>query len=325
MSRIFKGKLGLLIRLVLSVGLIGGLVYHIGSADIMAQLSRVRWPVVAFVILVLASSVLVVTPRWTVILTALGYRLRWSKLVGSVFLGILFNQLLPTIVGGDVLRALRVRSLGVPLDVSIHSVLLDRATGVLVSLVGAAALLPFAHPHTGQTTLRWIIGVAAVIGISGCVVLWGLGHVRILKIPFVGRMQRELISLGRSASALAGNPSAAAAVFLLACANQSLPIVAIWLLAGDLLVSLPLVDIAFITFVASLAATLPISVAGWGIREGALVFLFGLYGVQPQTAFTISVLYGASLAISAAPGALVLLRRQTLSGNQSNPDRPGGI
>jgi uncharacterized membrane protein YbhN (UPF0104 family) len=122
------------------------------------------------------------------------------------------------------------------------------------------------------------------------------------------------------------HPARAATALFLGTVNQLLPVAAVWLLAGELRVSLPLVDIALVTFVASLAATLPISFAGWGVREGALVFLFGLYDVEPQTAFTISILFGASLTISSTPGAFMLLRGQTqLTSGQGDSQRSDHI
>ena len=75
-------------------------------------------------------------------------------------------------------------------------------------------------------------------------------------------------------------------------------------------ISLPALDLALITFISTLAATVPISIAGWGIREGALVYLFGLYGVRPETAFAVSILFGFALTLSSAPGALFILRAQ---------------
>jgi uncharacterized membrane protein YbhN (UPF0104 family) len=196
----------------------------------------------------------------------------------------------------------------------------------LVSLIGAAALLPFANSHAGDESLRWVIAISVLAGVAGCLVLWGSGRVGSVRVHILGRLQRELASLAGSIATLTKQPAAGGAVFLLACANQLLPVVAIWLLANDLGVSLALVDIALITFVASLVATIPIALAGWGIREGAYVFLFGLYGVASHTAFIISLLYGMALAISAAPGAVLLLRGegQWREGQGSAP-RPGRI
>ena len=156
-----KGRFGPIIRAILSISLIAALAYHIGSGEIIGRLRTVSWQALAGATLVLATSVFLVTPRWAVILSVLGFRTSWNALIGSVFLGFLFNQLLPTAVGGDVLRAWRAKQLGAPWETSIYSVLLDRATGVLISLLGAAALLPVASFHQGQARLEWVIAAAA--------------------------------------------------------------------------------------------------------------------------------------------------------------------
>ena len=157
---------GPIVRTILSISLIAALAYHIGSGEIIGRLRTVSWEALAGATFVLATSVSLVTPRWAVILLVLGFRTCWSALIGSVFLGFLFNQLLPTAVGGDVLRAWRAKQLGAPWETAIFSVLLDRATGVLISLLGAATLLPIASFHEGQTRLEWIIAAAAgLVGI----------------------------------------------------------------------------------------------------------------------------------------------------------------
>ena len=110
--------------------------------------------------------------------------------MGSVFLGFLFNQVLPTAVGGDAYRVWRAKQLGVPLDVGIHSVLLDRAFGVLVVLAGTILLLPFAS-LVAQMSLAWPIVIATAGGIFLCAALWALGSLRsaapVVEPPSAGR------------------------------------------------------------------------------------------------------------------------------------------
>ena len=56
-----------------------------------------------------------------------------------------------------------------------------------------------------------------------------------------------------------------------------------------------------------LATTLPISIAGWGVREGIAVLLFGTIGVPSDAALAASLAFGAVLLIAALPGAAVLV------------------
>jgi hypothetical protein len=54
-----------------------------------------------------------------------------------------------------------------------------------------------------------------------------------------------------------------------------------------------------------LLSSLPISIAGWGIREGAMIIAFGFVGVSSNLSFTLSVLFGlASIIINIPAGIL---------------------
>jgi hypothetical protein len=56
-----------------------------------------------------------------------------------------------------------------------------------------------------------------------------------------------------------------------------------------------------------LVSMLPVSVAGWGVREGAMVVALGAVGVDRATALTTSVLFGLALAATGIPGGLLWL------------------
>jgi uncharacterized membrane protein YbhN (UPF0104 family) len=70
---------------------------------------------------------------------------------------------------------------------------------------------------------------------------------------------------------------------------------------------------------AVLVATLPISIAGWGAREVAMVKLFGLIGVPASQAVALSVLFGLSTVLIALPGGLFWLLAARQSGTPTRP------
>ena len=54
-----------------------------------------------------------------------------------------------------------------------------------------------------------------------------------------------------------------------------------------------------------LVTVVPISIAGWGVREGAMVVAFGFIDVPASAAFAVSVLFGLTLAAASLPGSLI--------------------
>jgi uncharacterized membrane protein YbhN (UPF0104 family) len=100
-------------------------------------------------------------------------------------------------------------------------------------------------------------------------------------------------------------------IFALTLAGQMLVLLsfvaAILTLHGDL----PLVPVFAAAAVISFAASLPISVNGWGVRELASIFVLGKMGVPAADAAAISILIGlCSTAVIAASAPLMLWKRQ---------------
>ncbi len=70
------------------------------------------------------------------------------------------------------------------------------------------------------------------------------------------------------------------------------------------------------------ASAIPISVAGWGVREGAMVAALGLVGVGEAQAFAISLLLGLMLIVAGLPGGLLWLRSRA-SPSDAHDGPPG--
>jgi uncharacterized protein (TIRG00374 family) len=140
----------------------------------------------------------------------------------------------------------------------------------------------------------------------------------------IGRLQRILADLSGSVAALLKHPPETFGVLAYATVGQMIVVAAIYLLANEVGVHLPLVDVALVAFGAMLASAIPISVAGWGVREGALIVLFGAHGVPADKTFTISVLFGACMVVASLPGAFALAR-QRHGAVQSSADQPMSV
>jgi hypothetical protein len=56
-----------------------------------------------------------------------------------------------------------------------------------------------------------------------------------------------------------------------------------------------------------LISTLPISVAGWGVREKSLVLAFAYAGLSESNGFLVSVLLGATMIVVGLVGGIVWL------------------
>jgi hypothetical protein len=94
------------------------------------------------------------------------------------------------------------------------------------------------------------------------------------------------------------------AVFLYSLCGQFAAIGAIFVLARGSGIEVALVDCVLIMPPVMLVSALPISVAGWGVREGAMVIAFGLLGVPHESALILSVQFAVIGYLAASPGAI---------------------
>jgi hypothetical protein len=81
--------------------------------------------------------------------------------------------------------------------------------------------------------------------------------------------------------------------------------VMVFLLADALGVRVSLMNCIFLVPLVMLTTLIPISIAGWGVREGAMVVAFGLIQVPRSDALAVSVLFGAMLLATSLPGGVL--------------------
>lgn len=241
--------------------------------------------------------------RWRAILSAL---LR-SKLsiwtVQAVFYSSVFFNVLPLgAVGGDVARVWLARQFAIPLSHLVLSVLVDRIITVAALLILALITLPtIAVPLAGTA---WLAGIAILAaGVIGILLLGpierALGKWRDRRLIYlVVRTAEELRHLTRKGGFVA------LLYALASCTCLTFPAYFIALSLGITIA--PTAVIAVFSIVAVLAA-LPISVAGWGVREVSVVALLGLLGVDREAALILSVEFGLLNTLLSLPGGLIWL------------------
>jgi hypothetical protein len=98
----------------------------------------------------------------------------------------------------------------------------------------------------------------------------------------------------------------------------------VWLVARALAIEVSLLDCLVLVPPIVLITTLPISIAGWGVRESATVIGFGFIGVAPVDAVALSVVFGLVQIVIGLPGGLVwmLHRRRSDGADQKSMQRP---
>lgn len=225
--------------------------------------------------------------------------------------GGLFSHTPFSFIGGDAARVWHMVRGRVPLGDATRAVVVDRYLGFLgmmfwVIVVSPAMFAAIKDPHmTAGYWLLLAVGVAASLGF----LILGRFPLPAKRSGFWGHLT-DLTSVSRY---LISRPADALKALGLAIVMNALSPVMIWMI-GLMYGS----GISFITAMVAaptvfLIAMIPISVAGWGLREGAFVVAFGLFGVPAESALVVSVTFGLSILLAYTPAVVLLFRRRAVS------------
>jgi uncharacterized membrane protein YbhN (UPF0104 family) len=247
--------------------------------------------------------------KWRLLLRASGLEVGVGEALRAHAAGLFANLCLPSLVGGDVVRAGWIARGGRDLARPAAAGLADRAIDSL-ALVALAALA------SGVVPGAWRGGAgrplaAAALALLG-VTIGGILAARALdpeRLP--ERAARFLRPLREALGALAARRRAAAAALAISLAVQGGFVLLNAALGAAVGIALPLAVWFLAWPLAKLAALLPVSLGGIGVREVALAALLAPFGVAPALAVGQSLAWETLLVASglAAGAALPWLAR----------------
>ena len=241
--------------------------------------------------------------------------LKWPFLANSFFVANFFNMFLPTTIGGDVIRGYDLIKATGEWKGSLASILADRLTGFVGFFTFALAAWVAFPPARQDPLVR-----TAFAGFCGLVVVTFLvlGSRRILQrmlMPFgkigVGQLQSHAKQFQDALRASLSRPRLLLAVLGVTALIQLCTILMFWAIARALHIAVALVYLALTVPIILTLAQIPISLNGWGIREGATVLFLGRIGVTTEHALSLSLFCAMIPLLSAVLGGfLFLLRRR---------------
>ena len=203
---------------------------------------------------------------------------------------------------------------GAPFGSSASSVILERLTGLLGVIILIAVLLPLTFNYVTDHEARIGIGLILVICILVISVVIGLSFVPHL----INKWHRftllsKLAEAAEEARKTGLMLKTSFMVTMLSLIMHLLAVFAVYLLALGIGVNLPLSAALALIPVVILMSTLPISLAGWGVREGTMIAALQYAEIDSSQSLALSILFGLSLlAVSSLGGLLWLVKGRKL-------------
>jgi uncharacterized protein (TIRG00374 family) len=301
-----------LIKVLVTVALYAAVFYKVDVHKMWSHLQTVQAGWIALGILAYIAGQWLSAWRWWLLLRPVQLTVPYLRMVAFYFIGMFFNHFLPTIVGGDAVKAiLLARETGAPAR-STMSVFMERNVGLLalltIATVAAFIAPPVAVKGVSLLHLTLLLFVGFMVTnvvlanrrayhlIDYLVALTPLSHIRSRAASLYDAVvpYRERASWGIIAAAIGQS-------FLF----QGVVILVVFLNAHALAKDVPLASLAVFVPLISLAGMLPISVNGLGIREALYVLLFGQVGVPGDVAVSLALLYVVVTLAASLPGGVV--------------------
>ncbi len=242
--------------------------------------------------------------RWWSIARASGIPFAWKDAVAAFYTGMFFNLLLPGLVGGDAVRALvAARRTNTSAAISFGITYADRTVGfIAMLLVGVWGAVSLHLTHRQQVWLPLLLGAAFAFGATAVLVLAAFAFSRWHKGVWgerVGRFANGMV-------AFLTRPHTGVLVFAIAL-TYHLSLTANLMMLGQAagIHGQPFSAFALVVAIATVIGSLPISLHGLGVREGASIALWALLRVPPEQAMLWALLWRVMTWLVALPGGLV--------------------
>jgi glycosyltransferase 2 family protein len=242
--------------------------------------------------------------RWQEINTECGLSLTTTQAMRFNVIGTFFNQTLPSAIGGDAVRLWLVARSGAGWRLATYSIFVDRAIGLMALAVIIVASLPWsldliADPK-GRSALL-LVDFAALAAASCFLLLAALNW------PWLKRWRvtRHIHACAVIASRVIFSRQRGPKVIGLSLFVHVLGVVIAWCVVQAIAAPVSFGQVFQLVPPVMLITMIPLSIAGWGVREASMGLAFGYAGLMASEGINVSLLLGAVSFIVGAVGGLV--------------------
>ncbi len=291
-------------KILISAALLYFALRKVNLSDLVSRINIASLGWIGMAIAVTFLQIFVGVLRWREIGAECGAPLAAKQAMRFNLIGTFFNQTLPSSIGGDAVRLWLVARNGAGWRAATYSIFVDRAIGLIALAIIIVASLPWSYrlitDPNGRSALL-LIDFAALAGGVGFLVLgrlpwswlkrwWGTHHLHACSVI----ANRVIFSRKRGPK-----------IAVLSLLVHVLAVVIAWCVVQSIAAPVMFSQIFQLVPPVMLITMLPISIAGWGVREATMGLAFGYAGLMTNEGVNVSLLFGAVSFIVGAFGGLV--------------------
>ena len=316
-----KKIIGTILRIAVSAG-IGIYIFSkpdINLLTISAALKNIElsWLIPAF--LTYKAAILLSSYRWLLLMKAHNIEVSYPHAVALNYLGCFFNNFMLSLTGGDIIKAYYASKLTSEKKAeSATIVFIDRLVGIAGLLILGIASILLSIGNEGMHSAMIVIFTAGLVFvILGLLVFNTTLAQKFNKYTGRGRVKETFRKVYDAVYLYKSKKKVLVEALGLSILGWTLMILMNFQLARGLGVELSAGYYFVLIPVISIISTIPITIAGWGLREGMYKQFFGAVGVSGGAAVSLSVAFALiMLAWSLIGGVLYALHIPNFTAQQ---------
>lgn len=291
----FSKNLNFPIKLAISLSILAILAVRVSQKDEAIMSNIVTYfhpPAWLCCILLMILQLALLSARWQMLINVGKSHLTFAKALQINLTSQLANLVLITSIGGIVARIALSAQYGATIFKSLIATIFDRIMTLSALLVLSIAFLPNLWHYVDDKTFHTLsVYISAFIVLMFLFAPLFLNFV-VFRLPQTARLKGRYRYGLRYLRVLINSPVLCAKLALISLSAQSAFFMAVYALIYSSGANIDFWQMMIVLPVISLVAALPISIGGWGIREGAYVYGLGILGVPLEISFLISVQVG---------------------------------
>jgi len=310
------------LQVLVSLSLLAFLISRTDIKAILSIVSSSNLLFLAVAFLIYVSTVFIVSCRWYILLQTQRINLPFKKLVSLYFIGLFFNNFLPTSVGGDLYRAYGAAKQNGKMALCLASVFTERLIGFFAITVMVLFSLIFISPEMGGNYVLILSILFLSLLLFFLLLFFNQRFFSYLtqileKIKAMG-IGKKLVHFSESVNLYRRYPGTLLRVFAISISYQLFIVVFSYSVSQALGLGLSVFDFILFVPVIGLVSMFPLSVNGVGVREAGYVFLLSRVGRGSSEALSLSLMiYAIGVAVSLIGGALFGLQRMEGKGERA--------
>ena len=292
------------LKILISVALLYLALRKVNLSDLASRIDIASLGWIGLAIAVTFLQIFVGALRWCEISAECGAPLTPRLAMHFNLIGTFFNQTLPSSIGGDAVRLWLVARRGAGWRAATYSIFVDRAIGLIALAIIIVASLPWSY-----SLIRDPDGRSALLLVDFAALASGMGFLVLGRLPWPWLKNwwgtHHLYACSAVANRVIFSRARGSKIAVLSVLVHVLTVVIAWCVVKSIVAPVTFGQTFQLVPPVMLITMLPISIAGWGVREATMGLAFGYAGLMTTEGVNISLLFGAVSFLVGAFGGLV--------------------